>query len=409
MMLHEYIRFIKRCWPLLLFGTITVFWGNFGQSFFVSWYGTSFQESLGLSATSYGSAYSVATLASGLLLMWVGAAIDKVSLRWFILFCGLGLFTATFVLWKTTSLWGLIAGLFMLRFFGQGLLPHTAVTTITRDFSTHRGKAISVASSGVPIGEILLPSLAVFLIAVFGWQKSWLVVGLSVPLIYLPLAFWLLTLSREKKYDEDSCAVSRNPTPKLSQAGSRRTLLKDLRFWLVLPTILAAPFIITGIFIHQGFLLPEMGWTTGLFASCFIFYGSAHWLSSLYTGALVDRFSAVRILRFFPLPMLLGLLITTLASGNWVAYTLMILLGSSIGSSSPIINGLWAEVYGTKHLGAIRALISSLAVISTSVSPVFFGLLIDRGISGKSLFTWLTLYVLVAFVLSLFSFSEKKI
>lgn len=274
----------------------------------------------------------------------------------------------------------------------------------------HRGKAISIASSGVPIGEILLPSLAVFLIAVFGWQKSWLLVGLSVPLVYLPLAFLLLSRSGENKYAEDT----RPTAPLLKQMvipspGSRRTLLKDLRFWLILPAILAAPFIVTGIFIHQGFILPEMGWTPMLFARCFAFYGSAHWLSSLYTGALVDRFSAVQLVKFFPLPMLFGLLIAVVYSGNWVAYVLMILLGSSIGSSSPIISALWPEVYGTRHLGAIRALISSLAVISTSASPVLFGLLIDGGISGKSLFVWLALYVLIAAILSLFSFSQKEV
>ena len=386
----------------------TVFWGNFGQSFFVSWYGASFQDSLGLSATGYGTAYSLATLVSGLLLMWLGAAIDKVPLRWFVTFSALGLFSATLMLWQVSSLTGLVISLFMLRFFGQGLLPHTAITTMTREFSIHRGKAVSIATSGVPIGEIILPSLAVFLIATFGWQKSWLVIGLFVPFLYLPFAQWLLSQSRQQKYTEESNTSLKNSRRPIKKQGSRRTLLKDYRFWLAMPAILAAPFIITGVFIHQGFFLPQMGWTPLLFASCFVFYGSAHWLSSMYTGALVDRFSGVQLLKLYPLPMLLGLFIPSVTSGNWVAYALMILLGTSIGSGSPIISALWAEVYGTKHLGAIRALISSLAVISTSASPILFGFLIDGGISGQQLFMWLDFYVLIAILLSLFSFSAKQ-
>lgn len=407
-MIQDYLHFLKHCWPLLIFGMLTVFWGNFGQSFFVSWYGASFQESLGLSATGYGSAYSMATLASGLLLMWLGAVIDKISLRWFVTLSALGLFSATLMLWQVSSLTGLIISLFMLRFFGQGLLPHTAITTMTREFTIHRGKAVSIATSGVPIGEIILPSLAVFLIATFGWQKSWLVVGLSIPLLYLPFAQWSLGRSRQEKYTEEN-THHKNPKRALQEQGSRITLLKDYRFWLALPAILAAPFIITGIFIHQGFFLPQMGWTPMLFASCFVFYGSAHWLSSMYTGVLVDRFSGAQLMKFYPLPMFLGLLIPAVTSGNWVAYTLMILLGTSIGSGSPIISALWAEVYGTKHLGAIRALVSSLAVISTSVSPILFGFLIDGGISGQELFMWLDLYVLIAILLSFFSFSAKQV
>jgi len=408
-MIQDYFSFLRRCWPLLTFGMITVFWGNFGQSFFVSWYGASFQDSLHLSATGYGSAYSAATLASGLLLMWCGAAIDKIPLRWFVSISALGLFSATLMLWQVHSLTGLVVSLFMLRLFGQGLLPHTAITSMAREFSINRGKAVSIAASGVPAGEIILPSLAVFLIAVFGWQKSWLVVGLSIPLIYLPLAHWLLSRSRYQEYAEDSIVSDKKTARVIPRQGSRRTLLGDYKFWLLLPVILAAPFIITGFFIHQGFFLPQMGWTPVLFANCFVFYGISHWLSSMYTGALVDRFSGVQLFKFYPLPMFLGLLIPALTPGVWVAYALMILLGISIGSGSPIINTLWVEVYGTKHLGAIRALVSSLAVISTSASPILFGFLIDGGITGQGLFMWLALYVLAAIFLSLFSFSAKQV
>jgi MFS family permease len=164
LIIRDYISFFSRCWPLLVFGVITVFLGNFGQSFFISWYGTSFQQSLELSATGYGSVYSVSTLASGLLLMWIGAAIDTIPLRWFIGFVALDLSVATLILCQVSNVVGLVIGLFMLRFFGQGLLPHTAITTMTREFSIHRGKAVSIATSGVPFGEILLHLLQYFLL-----------------------------------------------------------------------------------------------------------------------------------------------------------------------------------------------------------------------------------------------------
>lgn len=408
-MIIDYIHFIKRSWPLLLFGMLTVFWGNFGQSFFISWYGASFQESMQLSATEYGSAYSTATLASGILLMWIGAAIDKVPLRWFVTFAAAGLFLATISLSQTSSLYGLIGCLFMLRFFGQGLLPHTGITTMAREFTIHRGKAVSIASTGVPLGEILLPSFALLLIGVFDWQVSWLIIGCSIPCIYLPISLMLLRRSRGEQYREQAPAnaTTRTFPPRID--GSRRTLLKDYRFWLALPAILAAPFIVTGIFIHQPFILPEMGWTPVLFARCFVFYGISHWISSMYMGALVDRFSGVQLFKFYPIPMLAGLLICAFAHGEWVAYLLMTLLGLSIGSSNPIINGLWAEVYGTRHLGAIRALISSFAVISTAASPVLFGLFIDRGISGEQLFISMGGYVATAVVLTMFSFSPRQV
>ncbi|PKH03717.1 MFS transporter [Psychromonas sp. MB-3u-54] len=407
-MIQEYLRFIRHSWPILIFGMMTVFMGNFGQSFFISWFGSSFQESLGLSATSYGTAYSTATLASGLLLMWIGGSIDKVSLEKFVIFCTIGLSLAALTLWQANNLTMLVIGIFLLRFFGQGLFPHTAITTMMKTFSLNRGKGLSVATTGIPLGEILLPSLAVFLIAQFGWQQSWMVIALSVPLLYLPLALFLIKRGKNKKYAEHDPTADNETSKPLVEHGSRRTLLSDVRFWLALPIVLATPFIVTGIFIHQGFFLPQMGWTPMLFANCFVFYGVTHWLSSMYAGVLVDRFSGRQLLKYHLIPMLMALLLASQLTGNWVAYALLISLGTAIGSGSPIINALWAEVYGTKHLGRIRALMASLAVISTSISPILFGYLIDNGTTGSQLFFWLSMYVLLAMFLAFFSYANEK-
>ncbi|TYK66138.1 MFS transporter [Colwellia echini] len=407
-MIKEYAVFIRRSWPILVFGLMTVFMGNFGQSFFVSWFGNSFQEGLGLSATSYGSAYSMATLASGLLLMWIGGRIDDVSLEKFIIFCTLGLSLAALTLWQSNNLTMLVIGLFLLRFFGQGLFPHTAITTMMKSFSLNRGKSLSVATSGVPLGEIILPSIAVFLIAQVGWQHSWLVIAIAIPFVYLPLALYLIKRSKHEKYAEPDLTTKRNVDKAVKVDGSRRTLLTDYRFWLALPTVLAAPFIVTGVFIHQGFFLPQMGWSPMLFASCFVFYGIAHWFASMNAGAMVDRFSGVQLLKFYPIPMFMALLLASQLTGNWIAYALLILLGIAIGSGSTIINAIWAEVYGTKHIGKIRALTASLTVISTSISPILFGYLIDGGITGAQLFFWLAMYVLLAMFVALFSYSKEE-
>ena len=407
-MIQEYLHFSKRCWPLLFFGVITIFWGNFGQSFFISWYGASFQESLNLSATEYGTAYSTATLISGLLIMWVGSLIDRVSINKFIIFCSLGLTAACIMLYTASNLGWLIAALFMLRFFGQGLLPHTGVTTMVKEFSINRGKAVSIATTGVPLGEIILPTLAVLLIASLGWQKSWLVIAISVPIIFLPLALWSVNLGRKEKYREAEVPQVEKDINSIP-SGSRKTLLTDHRFWLALPVILAAPFIVTGIFIHQAFILPEFGWTPQLFATCFVIYGITHWISSMYAGALVDRFSGTQLLKFFPLPMLLGLFLPFFFSGDWVAMGLLFFIGLTLGPSSPVINGLWAENYGTENLGGIRAMLASFMVISTAISPIMLGYLIDLGITARLLFLGLALYVVVASILACFSYSKAAV
>jgi predicted MFS family arabinose efflux permease len=405
--LPHYLKFLLRHRVILAFGLLTVFWGNVGQSFFISWYGAAIQSSLNLSATAYGTAYSAATLVAGFMLMAIGGWIDHLPLRRFVTLIALGLTAACLTLSFANNVLWLLAGFFLLRLFGQSLFPHTGITAMAKHFDKDRGKAISIAGSGVPLGEIGLPILAVWLIAWLGWQQSWRIIAFSVPLIYLPIAWWLL-----KRVQTNYATI---PDPLLTPehiapaklSGGRREMLHDFRFWRLLPAALAAPFILTGIFIHQGFIAAQKGWSPVLLAACFVAYGITHWSGSLIAGVLIDRWRAVRILPFFLLPLATGMLVCAFQSGAWTAAVLMISLGITIGFSGPIFTALWAEVYGTAKLGAIRSLVVALMVLASSLSPALFGYLIDHGTSATQLLTGMGIYAALAAILVLFSYRHN--
>ncbi|HEY7886488.1 MAG TPA: MFS transporter [Cellvibrionaceae bacterium] len=397
-----YLKFIHNNWPLLCFGFISIFWGNFGQSFFISWYGTSIQQSLNLSATAYGSIYSLATLGSGFAIMTVGGFIDRWPLQRFAAASGAGLMIACLLLAASISPWILLVGFFLLRLCGQGLLPHTSQTTMARYFNNHRGKALSLAASGVPVGEIILPLIAVALIALMGWRGSWLVLAASVPLLYLPAMLYLLRRAPEDTANPPLVAAANSTVTILG----RRHMLGDYRFWLALPAVLAAPFVVTGIFIQQGFILAEKGWEPLWLATCFVVYGVMHWLSSLGAGVLVDLFSARRLLPIMLLPLVAATLVLARFEGQWVAPVFMGLLGCTIGIVGPITGALWAEVYGTGKLGSIRSLMTAIMMFATAASPVLYGALIDRGISLQTLFTITAYGALAASALVLFSYGR---
>lgn len=393
---------------MLAFGLLSVFWGNFGQSFFVSWYGAGIQKSLGLTATTYGSAYSAATFASGMTLILVGGLIDRMPLGRFATIVALGLTSAALVLSAADNLVILTAGFFLLRLFGQGLFPHTGITAMARHFEANRGKAISIAISGVPLGEVVLPLLIVAIIAAVGWQKSWLLVALSVPLIYLPWARWLLARAGPPETDDTTTVHESTNAQAPPPAAGRRAMLADYRFWLALPAVLAGPFIVTGVFIQQDFFLVEKGWTPVWFAACFAVYGAVHWLSSLTAGVLVDKWTARRLLPFYVLPLAVAMFATANLSGQWLAVLLLGSFGLSIGASGPITGALWAEVYGTAHIGAIRSLVTAFGVLSSSVSPVLFGYLIDRGVDSTQLLNGVGWFTVAALVMVRFSYRTLR-
>lgn len=405
--MQRYWQFVASSWPLLAFGFISIFWGNLGQSFFISWYGASIQESLSLSAGAYGTVYSSATLLSSLVIMAFGGMIDRWPLRRFATLAAVGLTAACVTLGAATSLPMLFLGFFLVRLCGQGLLPHTAQTTMARYFDNHRGKALSISASGVPVGEVVLPLLAVALIAAVGWRESWWILALTIPFIYLPLIYGLL---HKAPIAVSEAPLNTNTTLHHNSQG-RREMLRDYRFWLALPTALSGPFILTGIFIHQGFIIAQKQWDPLWLATCFVVYGIVHWISSMVAGVLVDRFTAHRLLPIIILPLAGALLSLAFLNGAWVALLFMTLLGINIGISSPVTGALWAEVYGTGKLGSIRSLMTSLGMIATSASPILFGLLIDDDITASTLFGATGAGVILAGVLVLFSYprlGEKK-
>src|SRR5690606_11152218 len=172
------------------------------------------------------------------------------------------------------------------------------ITTMTRAFAANRGIAVSLATSAVPVGEVILPALAVSLIALFGWQHTFLLLSFSVPLLLVPLLFFCV----ERGFSRTEQGEDMRGTPAGPQrgGGARRRLLGHPRFWLMLPGYMAGPFIVTGIFVHQNFVLASKGWTPAWFATAFVVYGIVHWISSLLAGLLVDRYRAANLLPFYP-------------------------------------------------------------------------------------------------------------
>jgi MFS family permease len=405
--LTGYLGFMRQHWALLGFGFTAVFWGNFGQSFFVAWFGADIQRTLGLSASEYGSAYSLATLVSAATVVWAGGLIDRVSLRTYAVAVALGLAVALTVLSQANGLLTLLLGFYLLRLFGQSLLPHGGMTSMSRYFVAERGRAISIAMSGVPLGEIVLPLMAVAMIAAIGWQASFGLIAVAAVLVLIPFMLWLLSRS-----ELPLTPVATGEKAAASLAGEmpgagRREMLHDYRFWLALPGLMANPFLITGVFIHQNFLVVDKGWSLSWLATCFVVYGAVHWLSSLVSGVLVDRFKGPRLVGVFLLPMLLSMLVAALMSGDIAALLMLALLGMSAGSSPPITGSLWPEIYGTRKLGAIRSMMMAVMVLATAISPVLFGYFIDNGVDAFALFGACAVYVFIASLMMMASYPRN--
>ena len=372
--MKDYLNFFTKNKRIVSFGLSLTFFSSFGQTFLISLYVPALIKEFGLTNSSFGMVYGGVTILSSITLAYVGKHIDRRSLRNYTLTAVLLLLISCLVIAFSFNIIVVLIGLWGLRFTGQSWFSHISQASMSKMFERSRGKALSLSVMGYPLGEAIFPVIIAFLIGSIGWRKSMIVNASFIGLILLPFIFFALN---KKEFKENPPG---NSEEKEKDDFSRRKLFKDFSFYILSFNATILPALVTGLFFYQVQLANEKGWSTDWLAACFIAYAGGRTLSSFLSGKLIDNHSAVNLLPFHLIPFLLGLLALTFFRHPFVAPFYLLLTGISMGINSPLKSSLLAEVYGTKYLGSIRSLLSMIAVIGTAVSPVVFGLLLDRGI-----------------------------
>ena len=291
---------------VIIFGFIFTFFSSFGQSYFLGLFNSSIRETLSITHGQFGTIYASATLASSLLLIWVGKKIDDINVFKFAIFVTILLSFSCFFFSKISSVLFLFAGIFLMRFSGQGMMSHTASTTISRYFTKSRGKALSIGWFGLSSAEFILPILIVFLLTLTNWENIWLVISLVV-LIFLPLTSYLLVKninleSREKTSEDDTKDEN-------IKQWKRKEVIKDYRFYIINMNMLAMPWIATGSFVYQSFITNSKGWGQYVIAQSFMSYSVFTVITLLISGFLVDKFTSRKLLIYMNIPLLLSVLV----------------------------------------------------------------------------------------------------
>ncbi|NIJ42362.1 MFS family permease [Parvibaculum indicum] len=359
-------------------GFLLTFCSGFGQTYFIALFAGHLKADLGLSEGGFGGLYTAGTLASAALLMWAGRLADDLPIRRLGVGVMAGLALVSLGMASVSSPFMLALVFFGLRFFGQGMLTHIAMTAMGRWFNARRGRAVSIAVLGLSSAEAAFPIAAVALVAALGWRMTW--VAIAAALFVLP-TLALIALVRRDRVPETAEAApgSAAPAPERHH-WTRGEVIRSPLFYALMPVLLAPPFILTGIFINQVTVVETKGWDLAWFAASFPVLAGVNMISGLGTGWLVDRFGARHVLPFFLLPLAAAIAALAFIGEPWVLPVFMALAGITMGSAGTLGGALWAELYGTLHLGAIRGVATSAMVFSTALSPGLIGVLLDAGV-----------------------------
>jgi MFS family permease len=371
-------------------GFLLTYFSSFGQTFFISQSAGDIRAEYGLSHGEFGMVYMGATLASALTLPRLGRIVDTRSVAWTVLLSTPMLAAACLLMAFSQSLVLLALSIYCLRLFGQGMMNHISFTAMGKWFSAQRGRAISFSAIGVNGGEATLLIAFVLLSSLIGWRNCWLVAAALLLVVGLPA---ILAAMRQERRPSGGEALSRHQS---ARDWTRGEVLRDPAFYLLLAGVLAPPFIITTVVFHQIYLVELRGWSREAFAASFAVMSVMTVAFTLVCGALVDRFSAPSVLPYFLLPLAVACLVLAVADGQWSAYAFMALAGMCYGFASTLFGALWPEIYGTKHLGAVRSMIVAIMVFQTAAGPGLTGYLIDHGVSYPAQIAAMGFYCLAA-------------
>jgi len=287
--------------------------------------------------------------------------------------------------------------------FGQGLMTLAATTVINRYIEIGNGRAQSVAQMGLPVHAALFPLCATMILGAIGFTASWIAYAAFIVLILMPFFWFFLRAHEEKTHKQWSQRMNEKAAQStldgaLPDEWTRRRVLRDWRFYIILSVMLIGPCFGTAIFFYQTTIAESLSMAPALFTTGFIFLTGASILSALIAGPVMDNYGEKYLLTSFPILYAAGLVLLSGAGGLLGLYSALSLIGAAGGIMSITGGPLFAKMYGTKHFASIKSLNFMAIIIASAISPPLCGLLLDSGFEIGDVLFYFALYSALAWI-----------
>lgn len=341
------------------------------------------------------------TLVGGLLSPWLGASIDRFSLKRMMLIAAISLGVGFFALSLINGIWQmpLIYAVFM-SLSSVILGPLAASTLLARWFTKRRGLAMGLAAMGTSLGGFLFPPLLQFLIDSYEWRTAFRLLGAVVLLILVPLIGLLATdwpAQRQLFADGDDCAPPEDGTGNTGpRYDSVRAIMRERNFWAIAMVMGAlfstysmllsnlAPFAIgSGASADQAALMISIIAVMGL-------------IGKLLFGTIADRVDLRFGLAGSATLLALGLL--CYLNNESVSFLLAgsVLVGLAAGGMLPVWGALMAQAFGVSSYGRVMGLMNPIIMPFNILSPPLAGAIFDRTGSYQLTFIVFSIMLLLA-------------
>jgi MFS family permease len=371
-------------WRVLFVAMLATFLSGPAQTYGISPFVEPVLAELGWSRSAFSTAYSLGTLASALVLVFVGRQIDRRGNRLILSLSTVVFGLALLLLSVATGPFGILIGFALLRTSGSSVLGLGTRTLIPFWFIRKRGRAFSLLGLAGSLSLAAIPPLNQFLIDAVGWRAAWRIDALVIWVLLLPAIIWVIRDRPESigqvpdglPEDEVTADTPRDSHP---DAGlSLQAALRTPAFWGLMSASVVPSLVVTGLAFNQIAILTDRGLPASFAATTFAVESAIAVPTALAAGWLSDRIPVRYVLAAGQICLAIGMGFLLASSG---APALALLYSAWRGASSGLwtvaADVAWPAYFGRRHLGSIRGVGFSVSVVGAALGPIPFGLAYD--------------------------------
>ena len=334
-------------------------------------------QEFGWSRGDISQAFSISLFVMSLVFPFVGRLVDRFGARRVIipsiLLFGLGLMSLSLL---SANIWQLYAVYILLGLVGGGTAPVPYSNVLSHWFDKRRGLALGIAMVGLGLGAFVMPSLAQMLIVSQGWRQAYIVFGLMVMVITIPIVGLFFKETPEMvglRPDGDVINPNHPNTSEQKIGLSAQEARQTHTFWILVGAFFLMSASVHGCLIHLVPLLTDRGISPQLAAGATSLFGAALLFGRVGAGYLLDHFFASSVALCFFCGTALGLLLLWSGVTGTAAFIAAFLVGLGMGAEGDIIAYLIGRYFGLRAFGEIYGYAFGAFTLGGVSGPLLMG------------------------------------
>lgn len=369
-------------WYIVALGALSLFFSGAGQTYSNAVFIDEYIINFGWERSLVSGIYSGATLAAGLLMFIVGTSVDKYGQRKMSLVVSILLAGAC--IWNSyvISPWMLFIGFFLIRLLGQGSMTLIPNTLIPQWFIKQRGRAFSFMMIGGFISSTMYPPLNAWLITEFGWEVTWRILGISILVIFVPLAYFFM---KNKPEDIGLMPDNAGNTEKVDASKVKkedvswtlREAARTRQFWLMLLCVSIPAMINTGVTFHLVSIVSTSGLGIGTAAFILSLMALVGFPITMLAGFLLEKVKVNYMFAFVFVGQFIFLIILFFTQSFTWAVIFGVIWGFTGGLERICISVVFPDYFGRGYIGSIKSIATTVMVVGSAFGPLPFGIAFD--------------------------------